>query len=262
VRPNILPRHGSHCRYVDHAAATAATSIKAAVNNHGLRCSRTFRPYRFVGAQVSQTHFSDGTSAFIGTLLCRCHLGGSQDRHSSAVSAYATRRSSRLILRQRAAISADMGQCGCGASEHLAMSEATALKRTGAIALACGGQVTKMTAGVPAGLSSSMMISEPFTRALARVVDLDKAGSFRCRPCRGAHISWRGRLIVCGNPRVGLPEPVPPLIRNASLASIMRDKRSAVPGVSEPEATQASSEKLNEAQGNRVRPGFRAGEWL
>jgi hypothetical protein len=33
-----------------------------------------------------------------------------------------------------------------------------------------------------------------------------------------------------------LPEPVPPLIRNASVASIMRDKSSAVPGVSEPEA--------------------------
>jgi hypothetical protein len=46
------------------------------------------------------------------------------------------------------------------------------------------------------------------------------------------------------------------------LASIMRDKSSAVPGVSEPEATQSSSEKLNEAQGNRVRPGFRAAEWL
>jgi hypothetical protein len=46
------------------------------------------------------------------------------------------------------------------------------------MALACGGQMTKMTWGVPAGLSRSMMISEPFTRALARVVDLDKAGSF------------------------------------------------------------------------------------
>jgi hypothetical protein len=58
------------------------------------------------------------------------------------------------------------------------MSEATALKRTGDSAGLRGGQVTKMTGGVPAGLSSSMMISEPFTRALARVVDLDKAGSF------------------------------------------------------------------------------------
>ena len=58
------------------------------------------------------------------------------------------------------------------------MSEATALKRTGAMALACGGQVTKMMGGLPARLSSSIMISEPFTRALARVVDLDKAGSF------------------------------------------------------------------------------------
>ena len=46
------------------------------------------------------------------------------------------------------------------------------------MALACGGQVTTMTGGVPAGLSSSMMISEPFTRALARVVDSDKAGFF------------------------------------------------------------------------------------
>jgi hypothetical protein len=46
------------------------------------------------------------------------------------------------------------------------------------MALVCGGQVTKMTAGVPAGLSTSMMISEPFTRELARVVDSDKAGSF------------------------------------------------------------------------------------
>jgi hypothetical protein len=53
-----------------------------------------------------------------------------------------------------------------------------------------------------------------------------------------------------------LPEPVPPLIRNASF------KSSAVPGVSEPEATQSSSEKLNEAQGNRVRPRLRAAEWL
>jgi hypothetical protein len=44
--------------------------------------------------------------------------------------------------------------------------------------LACGGQVTRMKGGVPAELCSSMMISEPFTRALARVVDLDKAGSF------------------------------------------------------------------------------------
>jgi hypothetical protein len=43
-----------------------------------------------------------------------------------------------------------------------------------------------------------------------------------------------------------------------ALASIMRDKSSAVPGVCEPEATQSSSEKLDEAQGNRVRPGFRA----
>ena len=40
------------------------------------------------------------------------------------------------------------------------------------------GPCNKMTGGVSAGLSSSMMSSEPFTRALARVVDLDKARSF------------------------------------------------------------------------------------
>jgi hypothetical protein len=57
------------------------------------------------------------------------------------------------------------------------MSEATALKRTGAMALARGGQVTKMTGGVPAGLSSSMMISELFN-SRAGEGDLDKAGSF------------------------------------------------------------------------------------
>jgi hypothetical protein len=42
-------------------------------------------------------------------------------------------------------------------------------------------------------------------------------------------------------------EPVPPLIRNASLASIMRDRSCAAPGVNEPEATQSSSEKLRPA---------------
>jgi hypothetical protein len=36
----------------------------------------------------------------------------------------------------------------------------------------------------------------------------------------------------------------------------MRDKSSAVPGVSEPEATQSSSEKLNEAQGIVSGPDF------
>jgi hypothetical protein len=63
-------------------------------------------------------------------------------------------------------------------ANNFAMLEATALKRTGAMALACGGQVIKITGGASAGLGSSMMISERFTRALARVVDLDKAGSF------------------------------------------------------------------------------------
>ena len=106
------------------------------------------------------------------------------------------------------------------------------------------------------------MISELFTRALARWLTWTSPGPFRSRPCRGGHVFWRGRLIVCGNSRVGLPEPVPPLIRNASLASIMRDSSCAVPGANEPETTQSSREKLNEAQGNRVRPGFRAAEWL
>jgi len=85
------------------------------------------RPARFFHAQTvpirrisdEPNPFSNGTSAFVGALLCRCHIRGSQDTHISAVSAYATRRSSRLILRQRAAISADLGQCGCGASEQL-----------------------------------------------------------------------------------------------------------------------------------------------
>ena len=47
---------------------------------------------------------------------------------------------SALVTQQRSAISADLGQCSSCASEQLR--------------------------------------SEPFTRALARVVDLDKAGSF------------------------------------------------------------------------------------
>jgi hypothetical protein len=59
---------------------------------------------------------------------------------------------------------------------------------------------------------------------------------------------------MCHRPTAVLPEPVPPLVRNASF------KSSAVPGVSEPGATQSSSEKLNEAQGNRVGPGFRAAD--
>jgi hypothetical protein len=88
------------------------------------------------------------------------------------------------------------------------MSEATALKRTGAMALVCGGQVTKMTGGcVPAGLSSSMMIFEPFTRALPRVVDLDKAGSFPVYALsRRSHL-LAGPTIVCGNPPVGFGCP-------------------------------------------------------
>ena len=49
---------------------------------------------------------------------------------------------------------------------------------------------------------------------------------------------------VCGNPSVGLPEPVPPLIKNASFASIERVRSWAAPEVSEPEATQSCSEKV------------------
>jgi hypothetical protein len=127
---------------------------------------------------MSQAHFNNGTSAFVGALLCRCHIRGSQDTHIPAVSAYATRRSSRLILRQRAAISADLGQCGCGASEqlrHVGGNRVEAYGRDGAGLWRPGDQDD---GGVPAGLSSSMMISEPLTCVLARVVDLDKAGSF------------------------------------------------------------------------------------
>ena len=48
---------------------------------------------------------------------------------------------------------------------------------------------------------------------------------------------------MCHRPTAVLPEPVPPLIKNASLASITRDSKSAAPGVTEPEATQSSIEK-------------------
>jgi hypothetical protein len=41
-----------------------------------------------------------------------------------------------------------------------------------------------------------------------------------------------------------LPEPVPPLIKKASFASIMRDNSWAAAGVNEPEATQSCSEKV------------------
>ncbi len=50
--------------------------------------------------------------------------------------------------------------------------------------------------------------------------------------------------LLCHNASVVLPEPVPPLIKNASLASIMRARSCAAPGVTEPEATQSLSEKL------------------
>ena len=44
---------------------------------------------------------------------------------------------------------------------------------------------------------------------------------------------------VCHILTAGLPEPVPPLIKNASLASIMRARSCAAPGVMEPEAVAA-----------------------
>ncbi len=49
---------------------------------------------------------------------------------------------------------------------------------------------------------------------------------------------------MCHKASVLLPEPVPPLIRNASLASIMRASSFAAPGVTGPEATQSSGENL------------------
>ena len=51
--------------------------------------------------------------------------------------------------------------------------------------------------------------------------------------------------LTARGPRV--PEPIPPLIRKASLASIMRDRNCAAPGVNEPEATQSSTERLRPA---------------
>ena len=44
--------------------------------------------------------------------------------------------------------------------------------------------------------------------------------------------------MLCQNLGAVLPEPVPPLIKNASFASIMRVRSWAAPGVSEPEATR------------------------
>jgi hypothetical protein len=83
-------------------------------------------------------------------------------------------------------------------ANNFAISEATALKRTGAMTLACGGQVTKMIGGMSAGLSSSMVISEPLTRVLARVLDLDKAGSFPVKA-----VSRRSLLLTGPSNRVG-----------------------------------------------------------
>ena len=58
------------------------------------------------------------------------------------------------------------------------------------------------------------------------------AGSAWCRPTPAVDIE-RHHLR---------PEPVPQLIKNASLASIMRASSFAAPGVTGPEATQSSSE--------------------
>jgi hypothetical protein len=53
---------------------------------------------------------------------------------------------------------------------------------------------------------------------------------------------------MCRKLTAVFPEPVPPLIRNASLASIMRTISCAAPGDKEPEVTQSSSEKLRAAR--------------
>ena len=94
---------------------------------------------------MSQTHFSDGTSAFVGALLCRATFAAAKIRiarrcrrtqHGAhrGSSSDSERRSLRIWVSAVAA-----------RANNFAMSEATALKRTGAMALACGGQVTKMT---------------------------------------------------------------------------------------------------------------------
>jgi hypothetical protein len=56
--------------------------------------------------------------------------------------------------------------------------------------------------------------------------------------------SCRGTKARRAASRVVLPEPFPPLIKNASFASIERVRSWAAPEVSEPEATQSWSEKV------------------
>jgi hypothetical protein len=72
----------------------------------------------------------------------------------------------------------------------------------------------------------------------------DGGTSFRRGPVAEVQLLAGPTQSVCGNPSVGLPEPVPPLIKNASLASIMGVRSWAAPGVSEPEATQSWSERV------------------
>src|SRR5512134_2067707 len=55
----MLPRQGSQHRYANQSAAMAEASIKAAVSNHGQRCSFTLRPHRFLGSQVPRADFQN-----------------------------------------------------------------------------------------------------------------------------------------------------------------------------------------------------------
>ena len=72
-------------------------------------------------------------------------------------------------------------------------------------------------------------------------------------PMRSSHCS----IWMCQNTSVVLPDPVPPLIKNANLASIMRDRSCAAPGVNEPESTQSLKRKAS-VRGHAQR---NAGAW-
>ena len=63
-----------------------------------------------------------------------------------------------------------------------------------------------------------MMISEPFTRALARVIDLDKAGSFPVKGRLGVRTPWRARLT--GSRKPGLE-----VIAKVRLAQYLQRRR-------------------------------------
>jgi hypothetical protein len=118
----------------------------------------------------------------------------------------------------------------------------------GAVTEGFAGQTTRTAAGMESGwISSTVSMSPERVRApLARWVTLD-IGSRLLRsrvPGPSGVTAPGGRVFVCHNRNVVLPEPVPPLPKNANFASIMPDRSCAAPGVNEPEATQSSSEKL------------------